>query len=67
MNEIKTATIHFSGIASKERILKLKEKFEKYINKSYDIIAKEVPNLEGEAALRKNLQILYFIKQKNEK
>lgn len=63
MNIIKTGSLQISGRVSKEKIAILTENFENYLNKNYKIIAK-LPNPEGNAAMRKNFQILYYLQHK---
>ncbi|MHA1384521.1 MAG: hypothetical protein ACTSR3_12265 [Candidatus Helarchaeota archaeon] len=64
MNEIKIGSLQFSRIVSEEKISALSEKFENYLSKSYKIVAKKIPYLEGDEALKKNYQILYYLKNK---
>ncbi len=64
MNLIKTGTIQFTGMESKEKIASLSEKFENYLNKNYEIVAKFALKFRDNGALKKNLQILYYLKDK---
>ena len=63
MNMIKTGSFQVSGRVSKEKIAILTENFENYLNKNYKIIAK-LPNPEGNAAMKKSFQILYYLQYK---
>lgn len=63
MNIIKTGSLQVSGRVSKEKVAIISENFETYLSKNYRIIAK-LPNPEGNAAMRKNFQILYYLQRK---
>ena len=62
MSEIKIGSLQFSGIKSKEKMTQLTNQFENYLNKSYTIILKRIPNEKN--SKRNMFKILYYLIKK---